>query len=127
MFLKDPHLNAVEKTNFFLQLERNISIISTFLIQDLKIQVFFLFLEDDHEHIWNKPTFNRKITFEMFSEKADLYYNKFLFLFDRMQCCPNKRIYIRALSQHSHKKRKDFLLIFLTVVSRMISEIERNV
>ena len=61
MFLKDPHLNAVEETNFFLQLERNISIISTFLIQDLKIQGFFLSLEDDHEHVWNNPTFNRKI------------------------------------------------------------------
>ena len=48
-------------------------------------------------------------------------------MFDRMQCCPNKHIYIRALSQASHKKREDFLLILLTMVSRIISEIERNV
>ena len=43
-----------------------------------------------------------------------------------MQCYPNKRIYIKALSQHSHKKRKDFLLVLLTMVSRIISEIERK-
>ena len=51
----------------------------------------------------------------------------FYFLFGRMQYCPNNRIYISALSQHSHKKRKNFLLILLTIVSRIISEIERNV
>ena len=43
-----------------------------------------------------------------------------------MQFCLNKRTYIRALSQHSHKKRKDFLLILLNMVSRIISQIERN-
>ena len=35
----------------------------------------------------------------MFSEMTVLYKNKFLSLFGRMQCCPNKGIYIRALSQ----------------------------
>ena len=41
------------KTNLFLQLVRNISIISTFLMQDLtvKCQGFFQSLEDDKEHI----------------------------------------------------------------------------
>ena len=42
---------------------------------------------------------------------------KFLSLFGWMQCCPNKRIYIRALSQHSHKKWKDFL-VFLWLWSQ---------
>ena len=41
----------------------------------------------------------------MFSEKTDLYYIIFLFFFGRMQCCPNKRIYIRALFQHSDSVR----------------------
>ena len=64
----------------------------------------------------------------MFSEKTDLYQSKFLFLFGRMQCCPNKRIEIKVLSQHRHKKQKDFLLILLTImVLRINSEIGRNV
>ena len=39
-------------------------------MQDLKN---FLSLEDDKEHVWNKPTLNRKLSYEMFSEKTDLY------------------------------------------------------
>ena len=41
------------KTNLFLQLVRNISVISTFLMQDLTVefQGFFLSQEDDKEHI----------------------------------------------------------------------------
>ena len=42
-------------------------------MQNLKIQGFFLSLEDDKEHILYKPTLNRKLFYEMFSEKADLY------------------------------------------------------
>ena len=42
-------------------------------MQDLKIQGFFLSLEDNKEHIWYKPTLNRKLSYEMFSKKADLY------------------------------------------------------
>ena len=44
------------KTNLFLHLVRNISTISTFLMQDLKIQGFFLSLEDDKEHSYMKKS-----------------------------------------------------------------------
>ena len=33
----------------------------------------FLSLEDDKEHISNKPTLNKKLSYEMFSEKTYLY------------------------------------------------------
>ena len=42
-------------------------------MQDLKIQGFLVSLKDDKKHIRNKPTLNRKLSFEMFSEKTDLY------------------------------------------------------
>ena len=62
------------KTNLFLHLVRNISTISTFLMQDLKIQGFFLSLEDDKEHSYmKKATLNRELSYETFSEKTDLY------------------------------------------------------
>ena len=42
-------------------------------MQDLKTQGFFLSLDNDKEHILDKPTLNRKLSYEMFSEKTDLY------------------------------------------------------
>ena len=95
-------------------------------MEDLKIQFFFLWLENDKEYVWNKPTLNGKLCYEMFSERTDLYQNKFFSLFGSMEYCPNKRIYIRALSQLSHKKRKDFLLFLMTVVSKLFPRLKET-
>ena len=34
---------------------------------------FFSVPGSNKEHIWYKPTLNRKLSYEMFSKKADLY------------------------------------------------------
>ena len=72
------------KTNFFLHLVRNMSIISTLLRQELKIQGFFLSLEDGKEHIWNKPTLNRKLSMKCFLKR--LIYIKTNFFIYLIEC-----------------------------------------
>ena len=54
------------KTNFFLYLVRNCSIIFFFLKE-----TFFLSMEDNKEHTWNKPTLNRSLSYAMLSEDTD--------------------------------------------------------
>ena len=54
------------KTNFFIYLVRNCSIIF-FLLKE----TFFLSMEDNKEHTWNKPTLNRSLSYAMLSEDND--------------------------------------------------------
>ena len=54
------------KTNFFLHLIRNCSIIFIFLKE-----TFFFSMEDNKEHTWNKPTLNRSLSYAMLSEDTD--------------------------------------------------------
>ena len=86
----------------------------TSLMQDLKIRGFLSVPGRWQRTCLKQADIEKKtILWNDWSERTDLYQNKCVSLFGRMQCCPNKRIHIRALSQHSHKKRKDFCFLSL--------------
>ena len=46
-----------------------------------KFEVFFQSLEDDKEHVWNKPTLNRKLSYEMTDPKGPIYIKTNVFLY----------------------------------------------
>ena len=86
----------------------------TSLMQDLKIRGFLSVPGRWQRTCLKQADIEKKtILWNDWSERTDLYQNKCVSLFGRMQCCPNKRIHIRPLSQHSHKKRKDFCFLSL--------------
>ena len=65
-----PNKLVYIKTNSFLYLVRNCSIILFSLKQDLG---FLLSLEDNKDHRQNKPILNRSLSYAMLSKDTDLY------------------------------------------------------
>ena len=64
------------KTNFFIYLVRSCSITFFFLKE-----AFFLSMEDNKEHTWNKPTLKRSLSYAMLSEDNDfIKTNSFIYL-----------------------------------------------